>query len=140
METYRGVAYPWEADHMGHMNVQFYMAKFDSATWHFFGAIGMTADWLRENQRGMAAVEQKINYRAELFPGDLIVVQTAVTDVSKRSLRFSHVMSNSSNGEDAATAELVAVHIDLPSRAPTAIPEPIRKRAQEMLAIAGDAP
>ena len=24
LETYRGVVYPWQLDHIGHMNVQFY--------------------------------------------------------------------------------------------------------------------
>ena len=31
-ETFRGVVYPWHLDHMGHMNVQFYTARFDEAT------------------------------------------------------------------------------------------------------------
>ena len=33
IETYRGVVYPWQMDHMGHMNVRFYSARFDEATW-----------------------------------------------------------------------------------------------------------
>ena len=137
METYRGVAYPWEADHMGHMNVQFYMAKFDSATGHLFGAIGMTPTWLKVTARGMAAAEQKITYLAELFPGDLIVVRTAITEVSKRSLHFRHSMINSATGEEVATTDLVAVHIDLDSRASTKMPEPIRQRAEEVSASDG---
>ena len=31
LETYRGVAYPWLCDSMGHMNTQFYAAMYDSA-------------------------------------------------------------------------------------------------------------
>ena len=31
--TYRGVVYPWDCDHMGHMNVMRYVGKFDEATW-----------------------------------------------------------------------------------------------------------
>ena len=30
--THMGTVYPWQADHMNHMNVQFYTAKFDEAT------------------------------------------------------------------------------------------------------------
>ena len=30
IETYRGVVYPWQMDHMDHMNVQFYTAHIDS--------------------------------------------------------------------------------------------------------------
>lgn len=27
--TYRGVVYPWQCDHMGHMNAMWYVGKFD---------------------------------------------------------------------------------------------------------------
>ena len=31
--TYRGTVYPWQCDHMGHMNVMWYVGKFDEASW-----------------------------------------------------------------------------------------------------------
>ena len=30
----RGVVYPWQCDHMGHMIVMWYTGKFDEPTWH----------------------------------------------------------------------------------------------------------
>jgi acyl-CoA thioester hydrolase len=33
--SYRGAVYPWQCDHMGHMNVMWYVGKFDKATWNF---------------------------------------------------------------------------------------------------------
>ena len=42
IETYRGVVRPHHLDHMGHMNVQWYTAKFDEATWHFFSLLGLS--------------------------------------------------------------------------------------------------
>jgi acyl-CoA thioester hydrolase len=27
--TYRGTVYPWQRDHIGHMNVMWYVGKFD---------------------------------------------------------------------------------------------------------------
>ncbi len=36
IKTYQGTVYPWNCDHMGHMNVQFYVAKFDEAIWNLF--------------------------------------------------------------------------------------------------------
>jgi acyl-CoA thioesterase FadM len=32
--TYRGTVYPWHCDHIGHMNVMWYVGKFDEATWN----------------------------------------------------------------------------------------------------------
>ena len=60
--TYKGTIYPWHCDHMGHMNVMWYVGKFDEGTRHFFHALGLTPQFLRENNRGMAAVEQTIQY------------------------------------------------------------------------------
>ena len=39
--TYRGAIYPWHCDHMGHMNVMWYVGKFDEATWQFFLSFGL---------------------------------------------------------------------------------------------------
>ena len=39
------------------------------ATWNPFAAMGVTAAFLKENQRGMAAVQQNITYRRELLAG-----------------------------------------------------------------------
>ena len=69
IETYRGAVYPWHCDHMDHMNVMWYVGKFDEATWNLFAAMGVTAAFLKENQRGMAAVQQNITYRRELLAG-----------------------------------------------------------------------
>lgn len=64
--TYQGMVYPWHCDHMGHMNVMWYAGKFDEATWHHFASIGISTEYLRNNDLGMAAVDQHIVYKAEL--------------------------------------------------------------------------
>jgi len=68
VETYRGMVYPWHCDHMGHMNVMWYVGKFDEATWNLFAAVGITTAFLKENRRGMAAVQQNITYGASSSP------------------------------------------------------------------------
>lgn len=123
---------------MGHMNVQFYVAKFDSATWQLFGAIGMTREWLSANSRGMAAVEQTIKYSAELVPGDLVVVHSDVVAITTKTLRFRHVMVNCVSDEEAASTDLVAVHMGVDDRTSHPFPDPIRERVQEMIASQAD--
>jgi acyl-CoA thioester hydrolase len=58
--TYRGIVYPWHCDHMGHMNVMWYVGKFDEACWQFLGMLGLDRLRFAENVPGMAAVEQHI--------------------------------------------------------------------------------
>lgn len=59
--TYKGAVYPWHCDHMNHMNVMWYVGKFDEATWAFFANIGLSPSMLRESNRGMAALDQQIS-------------------------------------------------------------------------------
>ena len=63
IETHRGTVYPWQCDHMNHMNVMWYVGKFDEGTWNFFNHIGLTPSFLRSQGRGMAAVDQRIAYK-----------------------------------------------------------------------------
>ena len=132
--TYRGIVYPWHCDHMGHMNVMWYVGKFDEATWHLFSKLGLTPSFLRPNNRGMAAVEQTISYKRELMPGDLISVSSAVLEVKDKSIRFSHEMRKEDSGEIAATTVLVAVHLDTVARRACAFRPEFAERAREMIA------
>jgi acyl-CoA thioester hydrolase len=132
--TYRGIVYPWHCDHMGHMNVMWYVGKFDEATWHLFFHLGLTPSWLRQNNRGMAAVEQTIQYKRELVAGDLITIRSAVLEVRDKSIRFSHEMRKEDSGELAASTILVGVHLDTLARRACALPPHISKRARAMIA------
>ena len=40
--TYKGTVYPWQCDHIGHMNIMWYVSKFDEANWNFFATLGLT--------------------------------------------------------------------------------------------------
>ena len=41
-ETFRGVAYPWHCDHLGHMNVKNHVGMFDQAAAHIMAMIGFS--------------------------------------------------------------------------------------------------
>ncbi len=133
IETYRGVVYPWHCDHMGHMNVMWYVGKFDEATWQLFSTLGLNAAWLRENGRGMAALDQRIAYQRELQAGDAILVRSGFIEVRPKVLRFVHQMSNVDTGEMAAQTLLTAVHLDTALRKACTLPDFAAQRAQRAL-------
>ncbi|VAW01900.1 Acyl-CoA thioesterase [hydrothermal vent metagenome] len=114
--TYRGVVYPWHCDHMGHMNVMWYVGKFDEATWAFFARNGLTPAYLRANGRGMAAVDQHVRYVQELVAGDVVHVTTRLLEAAPRKIRFEHQMFNDITGDIVASCELVGVHMDTEMR------------------------
>jgi acyl-CoA thioester hydrolase len=129
VETYRGTVYPWHCDHMGHMNVMWYVGKFDEATWQLFTMLGLSPAWLREHGRGMVALDQRIAYQRELHAGDTVVVRSAVLEVRDKVIRFAHQMSNAADGGLCAVTQLVGAHLDTARRKTTALPDDIRERA-----------
>jgi acyl-CoA thioester hydrolase len=134
--TYRGAVYPWHCDHVGHMNVMWYVGKFDEATWNFFARLGLTPGYLRDAGRGMAAVQQNITYKRELLAGDVVEVSTSLREIGNRSIRFVHDMRNAATGEIAAICELTGVHLDRQARKSVAFDDTVRHRATTYLAEA----
>ena len=74
--TYKGAVYPWQCDHIGHMNVMWYVGKFDEANWNFFATLGLTPTYFAEQHRGMAAVQQNIASKHELLAGNIVEVRS----------------------------------------------------------------
>ena len=135
--TYCGTVYPWRCDHVGHMNIMWYVGKFDEANWQLFARVGLTPTYLRESGRGMAGVQQNITYQRELLAGDVVEIRSVllkVRDKSIRSIRFRHEMRNTETGETAATCEITAVHLDRQARKSIAFADSIRNKATMQLA------
>ena len=130
--TYRGIVYPWHCDHMGHMNVMWYVGKFDEACWQLLAMLGLNPSRFREDGTGVAAVEQRILYKRELHAGDAVTIQSALLEVKDKSIHMLHKMVHDASGEIAATMVVVGVHIDTTIRKATRIPEDVRRRAIEI--------
>ena len=133
--TYCGTVYPWQCDHVGHMNIMWYVGKFDEANWNLFARIGLTPTYLRESGRGMVAAQQSITYKRELLAGDIVEVKSVLLEIRDRSIRFRHEMRNAETGEVAAVCEFTGVHMDRQSRKSTAFVDTIRRTAAELLAL-----
>jgi acyl-CoA thioester hydrolase len=133
IETYRGAVYPWHCDHMGHMNVMWYVGKFDEATWNLFASMGVTATFLKDNRRGMAAVQQNITYKRELQAGDTLFVRSAFLEVREKVAKFVHEMVNAQTGEVSAICVLTGVHTDSQTRKSCPFPADMVARAQGLV-------
>ena len=131
--TYRGTVYPWQCDHVGHMNIMWYVGKFDEANWNLFARLGLTPSYLRSSGRGMAAVQQNITYKRELLAGDTIAVRSAFLEVRDKVARFVHEMRNTQTEEVAAICVLTGVSMDAQTRKSVPFPEEMVKRAQKLV-------
>ena len=128
--TYRGTVYPWHCDHMGHMNVMWYVGKFDEATWQLFCAIGLPASRLRDESIGLVAVEQHLEYKRELLAGDLITIRSSVQEIREKVIIFFHEMFNQETQELAASTTITGVCIDITTRKARPLPADIRERVE----------
>ena len=131
--TYRGVVYPWQCDHMNHMNVMWYVGKFDEATWNLLALFGMTPSALKEKGLGMVAVKQEIAYKREVLAGETVTIRSGVLEVRAKSVRFFHEMTNNESGEVAAVTVLTGVQIDAGTRKSCPFQEDVLVRGRSMV-------
>jgi len=132
-ETYRGFVYPWVIDHVGHMNVQSYTARFDEASWHFLFHLGLTPTYLKANNRGLVALDQRTQYKLEVLAGSLLDIRTVLLEANAKTLRYLHTMRNSEVGQDVATMELLIAFIDTEARKTVPLPKEVRSKAMSWL-------
>lgn len=130
LETYRGNVYPWQCDILNHMNVQFYMAKFDEGAWQFFAQIGLTNQYFLSQNAGIVAMEQRIQYFKELVAGDQVYIKSELLEIRRKSVRFRHLMYNMATNEVAAEMEVIGVHLNTKTRKSTEFPPEIKAKFQ----------
>ncbi|MCZ2439179.1 MAG: acyl-CoA thioesterase [Pseudomonadota bacterium] len=133
VETHLGRVAPTECDHLGHMNVQFYVAKVSDAAWHVMASIGITPAFIRERRQAPAAVKQEIAYLKELRAGDLLRMDSGVLEASEKRLTFYHRLTNVETGQVAMTSKVYTVNMDLDARRSTPLDPTILTRALERL-------
>jgi acyl-CoA thioester hydrolase len=131
--TQRGAVYPWECDHMGHMNVRWYAAKFDEACWQLLASLALTRERFARDGAGMAAVEQRTEYKRELHAGDVVTVRSTVVEVREKTIRMRHEMTNDVTGKLAAVTEIIAVHMGTSPRRSRCLPADVRECAMMMV-------
>jgi acyl-CoA thioester hydrolase len=129
--TYRGTVYPHQCDHMGHMNVMWYVGKFDEACWQLLSAYGLTPSRMRRDGIVMAAVEGHIVFKRELRAGDVITVRSEIVEVGNKSVRIAHEMRNDDTGDTVASIIVVGVHLDAVTRKSVPLPPDVRERMSD---------
>ena len=135
-ETYRGIVYPNQLDHMGHMNVRWYAEKFDEATWQLFSMIGITSSYISDNNRGMAALEQSTSYKLEVIAGEPLVIKSKVIDVTDKTIRFLHIMYKAETMQEVASTEIVGVHLNRNTRKSCSLPAEVKRKSEELFELA----
>jgi len=110
------------ADYNNHMNLAYYVLVFDHGTDAFLAHFGIT-DALREATGSSCfAAEAHVTYDNEVMVGETVQVQTQIIDHDSKRLHLFHQMFKS-DGELAATNELMILHVNLNTRKVCPFPE-----------------
>ena len=117
--------YPFECDAFGHLNEAAFLALFERARWDAL-AKGPGMDLFKRNRVWPAVRKATVDYRAAAFPGDVLSVETVLTDRGTTSFTMQHVARRPSDGVLIAEAVLVFVCIDRAGR-PTPIPDEVAR-------------
>jgi acyl-CoA thioester hydrolase len=131
-------------DIMGHMNVRWYVAIYDTAAWKFFDSFGMNETYYRAEQAGGFALKQFIQYLAEVRVGETVSIHARVLGRSDKRVHFMLFMVNETTRTLASTFEVLGSHADMRVRRTSPYPPQIAAKLDatiaEQNALGWDAP
>lgn len=131
--AYQGMFYPMETDHMGHANVRYYSRAFNESAYYTFTTAGITPRYMRENNRGMAAVKESNEYKREILPGDLIQIRSCFINFTPKSLHVWAVMIDACTEEICAINDQVCVSLDTIARKAVPWPKKIYEKGKSLI-------
>lgn len=131
MTTLRGRVLREHCDAHGHMQLRHYMGRLSDAIPNL---IAQTRGEDRStSSNGGAALEYRFVYRAPAGEGDLLVIKSGLRSVSSKTYVWCHWMFDGESGECFATAEAVAVAMDLTTRKAIEIPPDMRAQLERLV-------
>ena len=133
IRTYQGTIYPWNCDHMGHMNVQFYVAKFDQATWNLMALLGLTSQYFEKEKKGCVSLEQHIKYFKEVAAGDNIFVESEIIEIKDKIILFNHYMIELTGEEIVSETNLTGLHMDTKLRKACSLPKFVKENYKRLI-------
>ena len=119
-------------DYNGHMMDAYYSMAFTEATEALLDQVGLGAAYRAQNGSGMYTVESHICFSASVRAGEQLRYTSRLLGCDSRRLHVFHQILLAS-GAEAATDELMFLHVDLATERVTAIP-PERGAAVSALA------
>jgi len=123
--TYKGAVMTWECDSNQHMNVMYYVNKFEHAGRNFGYHLGFND--VISKDIGSVVLEQNIKYLKEVFEDDLLYVESSLLKIGNKALTVLHEMYNIVSEEKVCEMIAVIVLFDKIDRKALPFPEGKKK-------------
>ena len=118
---------PQWIDYNGHLNMAYYNVLFDRGVDEIYEEIGFGPDYARTRAHTTYTAEFHICYVRELHEGDEVRVTTRLLDMDEKRFHTYQEIWHS-DGWLAATAEALALHIDMSGPRVAPFPPDIAER------------
>lgn len=122
-------------DAMGHMNVRWYMALFDTSVWNFFISQGLDENYFVQKRMGVFALKHFIQYFAEVKAGETVGMRIRLLGRTEKRFHFMNFMINETTGKLSAILEVLGTHADLNLRKAVAMPQVISQKFDAKIAV-----
>jgi len=119
---------PSYMDAMGHMNVRWYMALFDTSIWKFFISHGLDENYFVQKQKGVFALKHIIQYFSEVKAGETVCMRIRLLGRNEKRFHFMNFMINETTDKLSAILEVLGTHADLKLRKAMAMPQDISQK------------
>jgi acyl-CoA thioester hydrolase len=129
VETFRATVAPADCDHLGHMNVQHYFRAVGDGMFAAMARIGLTPEAIRRRKLSFAVVRAETEFHHELYPGDVITLESTILKVGKKSATFHHRLKNAATDDIVMSTEFKCVLLNLENRQAALVPDDIRNAA-----------
>ncbi len=135
VEIGRGTISAQECDAFGEMEPYQYVGRMSDSVVNLLAHV-QTPEELSRRAHGVeggALVELKIRFHAALRAGSLFSIRSGIAEVGRKTQHFVHLFFNEESRTCVATAEGIAVAMDLKTRRSIELPEARRRRIEARL-------
>lgn len=131
VEVWRGSVAAWECDHMGHMNVGFYVAKASEGLVGLGAELGMPHAFAPDASATLIVRDQHIRFLKEARPGAALHMTGGVVEVDEDTARLAFLMHHG-DGAFAASFQTLVAHATPRDGRAFPWPERIRRRLEAL--------
>ena len=135
LSTQTSIVSQHEDDGFGHMSIQGFMARVSDAYPVLMASIP-AFQHIDQHGLGGAALEYRFSYYQVPQVNDIVTIRSGVSGVASKTYNFCHWLFDAASTACLATAEVVAIPLDLKTRRAVALPEENRRELSTQV-IAG---
>lgn len=119
----------WECDELGHLNMSFYLDKFEQARMGLFVRLGLINAFRPHAHSTVRSRDFHIKYLAEARPGSPLRIESALIALHEETAEVGHVMYHR-DGRIAATVREIVEHVYIPEDRTFAWPSRLKDKAE----------